>query len=103
MVLEEVLRRTDLKLDTHAQALVCHAATVLLATEREGAPSDELTQLLQGARAAAGRLVTASKRFKFLESRLPPVDADATVTCTAGAGAAATRASHERPAGGINA
>ena len=103
LVLEEVLRRTDLKLDTHAQALVCHAATVLLATEREGAPSDELTQLLQGARAAAGRLVTASKRFKFLESRLPPVDADATVTCTAGAGAAATRASHERPAGGINA
>jgi len=72
LVLEEVLRRTDLNLDTHAQALVCHASTVLLVTEREEAPSDELSQLVQGARAATGRLVTASKRFKFLESRLLP-------------------------------
>ena len=76
-LLEEVLQRTDLNFEPHAQVLLCHAATLALTApgglsgpEHDGGQE----RLLAATRAAVGRLVARSKRFKFLEGRMPPAD-----------------------------
>ena len=77
-LLEGALQRTDLNFEPHAQVLLCHAATLALAAPGGlGGPEHDggRERLLAAARAAVGRLVARSKRFKFLEGRLPPAEA----------------------------
>jgi len=76
-LLEGVLQRTDLNFEPHAQVLLCHAATLALTAPGGlcGPEHDDgQERLLAATRDAVGRLVARSKRFKFLEGRLPPAD-----------------------------